>query len=467
MKLLRKTRGRDAQAVSRRSLLKAIGVTAAAAPFVPALDGWAAPGSKAPQRLVLLFAPHGVNPAKYWPIKGPSGAETDFAFPAGDDAILKPLLPHKADMIFFDGLKRDTCCGGMDHERLLDSLYSGSKADGANHRNGTGITIDQMLVNSWAPAKDTTFPSLQFAVQNYFWAGSFAREGAADADMIYSGPGAKIPAEWDPYKMFTKLFGKEVAGAGAGDDAGFMKLRAQKKSILDFVNAELASLQKQVLGKDDGGKVQHHLDAVRDIEKQLQAPMATCGAIEAPDGTIDSKQNDNHPKLIPIMNQLLVAALRCDRTRVASMQYSRAFSELYFRWIPGIKADKFHHDISHMANDPRIGVIQQWYQDWFSQLLTGFKAVTEFGEPMLNNMLVVNAMEMQTPWNHDCATRQPNWIAGKLGGVIPRTGRLIDYKGANDHNQFLVTILHAFGLTDVTRVGNLGTLPGNLPGVIG
>jgi hypothetical protein len=86
---------------------------------------------------------------------------------------------------------------------------------------------------------------------------------------------------------------------------------------------------------------------------------------------------------------------------------------------------------------------------------------------MLNNMLVVNAMEMETPWNHFCANRQPNWIAGKLGGLIPRTGRLLDYKGANDHNQFLVTILHAFGLTDINTIGNLGNLPGKLPNVLG
>jgi hypothetical protein len=457
----------DRHATSRRSLLKALGVSAVAAPFVPVLDGWAASATaaKGPQRLALLFAPHGVNPAKYWPTKG--ATETDFTIPAGDDAILKPLMPHRADMIFFDGLKRATCCGGMDHERLLDSLYSGCKSDGANHRIGTGITIDQIIANRWAPAKTTTFPSLQFAVQNYFWGGSFSREGAADADMIYAGPGAKIPAEWDPTKMFGKLFGNLPAGGSTADPA-FMKLRAQKKSVLDFVNGELTSLQGQVVGKDDRGKIQSHLDAIREIERTLQAPMATCGAIEAPDGTIDSHQNDNHPKLVPIMNKLFAAAFRCDRTRVASLQYSRAFSELYFRWIPGMKADKFHHDISHMANDPRIGIIQQWYQARFAELLQMLKDVTEFGEPMLNNMLVVNAMEMHTPWNHDCANRQPNWIAGKLGGVIPRTGRLIDYKGQNDHHQFLITILHAFGLGDVNMIGNIeGSMPGALPNLLG
>jgi hypothetical protein len=464
MKLL-KSSLMNRHATSRRSLLKALGVSAAAAPFVPGLDGWAAAATKAPLRLVLLFAPHGVNPAKYWPVKGPSAAETDFSFPAGDDAILKPLLPHKADMIFFDGLKRDTF-GPGDHERLFVSLYTGSKV-GPNHKHSNFASIDQIIANRWAPAKETAFPSLQFAVQNWFWAGSFAREGAADSEMIYSGPDAQIPAEWDPYKMYAKLFGDSVAGAGAGDDAAFMKLRAQKKSLLDFVNGELESLQTQVVGKADRAKIDHHLTSVRELERSLQAPAATCGGIEAPNGMIDPKQNDNHPVLIPIMNKLLTAALRCDRTRIASMQYSRAFSEFYFRWLPGFKADRFHHDISHMANDPRIGVIQQWYQARFSELLQMFKDVTEFGEPMLNNMLVVNAMEMETPWNHSCANRQPNWIAGKLGGLIPRTGRLLDYKGANDHNQFLITILHAFGLTDVNTIGELGHLPGKLPNVLG
>jgi hypothetical protein len=406
-----------------------------------------------------------VNPAKYWPTRGPSGAETDFSFPAGDDAICKPLLPHKQDMIFFDGLKRDTF-GPGDHERLLDSLYSAGRV-GTIHKYGTAITVDQIVATRWAPARETTFASLQFAVQNWFWGGSFAREGAADSEMIYSGPDTKIPAEWDPTRMFAKLFGNAVAGAGAGTAADFTRLRAQKKSVLDFVNSELDSLGSQVVGRDDRSKIQSHVQAVREIERTLAAPMATCGAIEAPDGTIDSHQNDNHPKLIPIMNKLLAAALRCDLTRVASMQYSRAFSELYFRWIPGMKADKFHHDISHIANDPRIGVIQQWYQARFAELLQLFKDATEFGRPMLDSMLVVNAMEMHTPWNHDCANRQPNWMAGKLGGAIPRTGRFIDYGGKNDHNQFLVTILHAFGLTDVDRIGNLGTMPGKLPGVLG
>src|SRR5213596_3279023 len=101
MKLLR-TLARGKGTTSRRQLLKALGVSAAAAPLVPALDGWAAPGATSPQRMFLLFSPHGVIPENYLP----SGNETNFTFPTG--GIMEPLNAYKNQMLFITGLKRDT-----------------------------------------------------------------------------------------------------------------------------------------------------------------------------------------------------------------------------------------------------------------------------------------------------------------------------------------------------------------------
>src|SRR5688500_640175 len=82
--------------LSRRALLKALGVSAAAAPFIPTLDSWAAEG--AVQRLLLLFTPDGMVPEQWWP----TGTETAWQFPQG--GILTPLERHKNDMIVFKGL---------------------------------------------------------------------------------------------------------------------------------------------------------------------------------------------------------------------------------------------------------------------------------------------------------------------------------------------------------------------------
>src|SRR5690348_2783544 len=87
-------------ATSRRQLLRALGVSAAATPFIPALDGWAAAAPV--KRLLTVFSPHGVIPENYWP----SGTETAFTFAPG--SILEPMKAHQADMIVFKGLVRAT-----------------------------------------------------------------------------------------------------------------------------------------------------------------------------------------------------------------------------------------------------------------------------------------------------------------------------------------------------------------------
>jgi hypothetical protein len=93
------------------------------------------------------------------------------------------------------------------------------------------------------------------------------------------------------------------------------------------------------------------------------------------------------------------------------------------------------------------------------------KAVDEGGKPMLDNMLVIYVAELYTPWNHQAAPSVA-WTVGHAGGLIPRTGRYIDYGMNNDHNQFLVTMCHAMGVSNVTKVGDLGG-SGPLPGVLG
>jgi hypothetical protein len=54
---------------------------------------------------------------------------------------------------------------------------------------------------------------------------------------------------------------------------------------------------------------------------------------------------------------------------------------------------------------------------------------------------------------------------GKLGGAM-RTGRYLDFGMAKDHNQFLVTMVQALGVSGVNKVGDMGG-EGPLPGVLG
>ena len=81
---------------SRRQFLAGLGISAAAAPFVPLLES-AAGGSEAPpKRFVVLFHPHGVI-REHWL---PTGTETDFTLPS----ILAPLSAVQSRIAVVDGL---------------------------------------------------------------------------------------------------------------------------------------------------------------------------------------------------------------------------------------------------------------------------------------------------------------------------------------------------------------------------
>jgi hypothetical protein len=450
MKLLR-TLARGKGTTTRRQLLKALGVSAAAAPFVPALDGWAAPGAASPQRMFLLFSPHGVIPENYWP----SGNETSFTFPTG--GILEPLNAYKSQMLLFNGIKRDTR-GPGDHERCFCNIWTGT-ALAPGTQEGNGPSIDQIVAKAIKPATD--FESLQFAVQPHYTSDSdsTSRAGRSDGNMIYAGAKQRIPAEFDPFKMFDRLFGGAMTAA---DPAAGDKIRQKRKSILDFVSEELGDLKGTVVGKQDRLKIESHLSSVSDIEHRLSAPVRTCGGVARPDGMLDINVGANFPKIIGIMNSLATAAFACDRTRIASMQYSRGFSRHTHTWL-GLK--DWHHTISHNAGAKGpLTAMQRWYMERFKELFDMLSGVTENGKPMLDSMLCLYINELNTPWNHS-ATVSPSWTVGKANGALPRVGRYINFNGQNDHNQFLTTMCHVMGATAVTKVGDLGTA-GTVPNVL-
>jgi hypothetical protein len=446
----RRALGYGTVTTSRRQLLRALGVSAAAAPFFPALDSWAAGGPV--KRLVTVFYPHGVIPEAYWP----SGTETNWTIPAG--GILEPMMPLKGDMLVFKGLKRPSR-GPGEHERCGGNLWTGTAlAPGSQDANGP--SVDQIVAKAWGNQVD--FQSLQFGAQTSYWAEGDTKDGSPNTSLIYGGARARIYPELDPEKQFARVFGSvKTTGPGAGNMGDIERTRAEKKSILDYVMEEIQAVQPRV-SADDKRKIDSHLELTRDVERRLQLPTQSCGAVEKPAGGIDLLKNDNLPALIKVMNKLMVAALSCDRTRVASMQYSRSFSNHRPMWV-GVKDQ--HHALSHNAGaKTQLAAVAKWYIAQAADLLTQLKTVQEGGKPLLDSMLVFVSSELCTAWNH-VAEPSPNLLLGKAAGAIPRPGRFIDVGSKNDHNQFLTTVCHAMGLTTVNHVGDLG-MDGIMPGIL-
>jgi hypothetical protein len=437
---------------TRRQLLKALGVTAGLAPMLPALDGWAATASDR-KRLLILFTPDGMVPEKWWP----TGSEAAWTLPA--DGTLEPLMAkHKNDMIVMKGLPHKTQGSGA-HEQAMGGLLTGNSLLG-NKRAG-GASIDQIIAK--ALPKVTDFQVLNFGVHSFYGGEGdlTSKRTNVNSYIIYTGPGELVPAEDNPYTLFDRIFAG-VGTGGVGDTMAMDKLRAERRSILDYVKQDITDVEVKV-GKQDRGKIAAHLEATREIERRLDSAGAKpVGAIEKPQGGIALDRNANFPMLIPILNKLLVQTLAADRTRVATMQYSRGFSLVKHDWLG---AKEQHHFLSHKtAEKPILAAIQKWYMGHINTLLDNLKAIPEGEGSMFDNMLVVYVNELHTGWDH-APGPNPIWWAGKLGGVVPKTGRFLDFAGAYDHNQMLCTMAHAMGVTSVNQVGNMGK-GGVIPGLI-
>jgi hypothetical protein len=441
--------------LNRRQLLKALGVSAAAAPLIPSLDAWGAGPKK---RLLLLFTSSGTIPETWYP----TGTETAWTFPKGGS--LEPLAKHQASMILMKGLNRGAS-GGGGHEQSMGGLWTGNSC---LNSNALAPSVDQIIAKKLGPmhaADGVPFASLPFGVMSFY-----AGEGDITSKiknnnpyMIHGDGGAKIASECSPYVMFDKLFANLMPGA---PPAQMDQIRAEKRSIIDAVKGDLADVQN-VVARDDKLKISSHLDAVRDIERRLDAGgAALMGAIpDRPMAGIALDRTANYPQLIDIMNKMVVAAFSTDRTRIASLQYSRGFSQIVHKWVG---ANSAHHTLSHMTTQkPVLSAIQQWYAQRFVSLIDLFKATPDQGKTLFDSTLMVYSNELCLGWEHSVAPAATWWASGSnFGGTLKGTGRYVDYTTSGDYNQMLVSVCQAMGVMDVPRVGNFAKKDGGLPNLL-
>jgi len=440
---------------SRRQLLKALGLGAAAVPLMPRLDGWAA-GSAPPTRLLLLFSSSGVVPENY----NPTGTETAWNFPTGMLASTAPLTDHKADIIFLKGLARGAG-GGGGHEQSMGGLWTGNVC-----QNSAALapSVDQIIASKLP--KMTKYQSYPFGVMC-----GYAKDGDITSKlknnnpyMIHGPGGSKILSETDIYKNFDNLF----AGLGSGGPADMMnmdKLRAERQSVLDALKEDFNDVTAKV-GKEDRAKIAQHLDGIRDIERRLSSAGPTLmGAIPArPGAGIALDKSANYPMLIDITNKMVVATLSSDITRIATLQYSRGFSQIKHTWA-GATTD--HHTLSHMTSQKDVlSKIQGFYCTKLADLLKQMKAVQEGGQNLLDSNLCVYSNELALGWTHGVSPAATWWATGNKGrmnGIIKSTGRFLDFSdGSYDYNQMLQTVVRAMGVQGVDKVGNFGK-PGVIP----
>jgi Protein of unknown function (DUF1552) len=422
--------------LSRRSFLRGVGGVALALPFLDAMRPARvrAETPPIPKRFVALFSPNGTI-AGAW---NPTGTENSFTLPA----ILAPLEAHKQDIVVLEGVRMTSTTKGpgsahmkgvghlLTGRELLEGEFTGG--GGATSGWASGISVDQEMVNHEAVIKGSKFKSLQLGVR--------VKSAEVRGRISYRGAADPLPPEEDPKKAFHMLFGE------AGIDASTIEgLKQDRQSVLDFVKDDFQRLDKQ-LGAEDRQKLDAHMSTISDIEKRV-ALLGT-QVCTGPDMPAEVALTDaNAPQISRLQIDILVRALACDLTRVASFMWMKGTSGHTFPWLD---ISDGHHDLSHEGDDNttaknKLVKINTWYSGEFAYLLSEMKKVVEAdGTTLLDNSLLLWGNELGKGNSHS-RDDIPFVLAGGCQGAI-ETGRYLAYDNAPPHNNLLLAALHAMGV---------------------
>ena len=407
----------------RRRFLAGAGATLIAGSLFGALRGESRAGSgDLNKRLVVFFTPNGTV-HKHW---RPQGSGESFSFAPG--SILEPLAKHKSKVLVCDGIDYKAT---DNHEGGMAAMLTGG--GGAASSSG-GMSVDQLVASKIG--QGTKFASLELGVQTSAWGGN------VQTRMSYLGPGVYAPPDDSPKSVYKRMFGDVSA-----DPAAAFQLLARKKSVLDLVNGEIKDLRKRV-GKAERDKLDAHLASLQKVEAGLQAGAApTCDAPGAP-LDLDPYDNASFPAIGKAQMDLLVLALACGMTRVASLQWNHTVGPAVFSWL-GLSEG--HHALSHHDDSNVQGVAdfvkaERWYTGQFVYLLDALAATPDpEGGSLLDSTLVVWCKEMGDGRLHDC--KSVPWVLA--GGKTFSLGRYVDFGGAA-HQKLLVSICQAMGLENQT-----------------
>jgi hypothetical protein len=425
---------------SRRAALAALAAIPATLPLARRLRADSS-GAPAPRRLVILMQNNGTQQANFWP-----GA--DMSSPILDSLFLDPQIQKD------NGLRAKTTLvkgvyippdlngtNGNEHDMGFARMFTGERLISVGGQPwGGGRSVDQILARDWGIETLTT-AVLASAFEPHPKPGFDHRESFS-----YLGAATLKHPRVDPLQAYRYLF----AVPPGVDVSQRLRLR---QSVLDAAAGNLSEVSAR-LGPRERQKLDYHLTAIRDVERRLGG--AACGAtMPAPpdylamDPNAEVNEDTYITRLVDNMIDLAVMALKCDMTRIASVQFGYGGGKWRFAW-KGIDMnchdDVAHYDVGDAGSTPentaRVVAMNQYYASCVARLATGLDAIPEGDGTILDNTLLVWGNE-QGRGDHS-QENVPTVLIGKAAGALPTGGRVID-QGPQVFNRLGCTILNLLG----------------------
>ena len=330
---------------------------AIALPFLEIMEPKKAHGEPAvaPKRILACFSPNGMAMPDW---DSSAGGE---ALTIAPGSVLEPLTAHTSDLLLLSGINLNTAINqpGFPHNLGVSHGLTGQfivpdptiPTMEGDRGFANGPSIDQVIASKVGGS--TKFASLQFGVQTEMHGGNPL------SFISYTGPLQPIPSEPDPQKAFDRIF----TDLEVGDPAQLAVIRAQRRSVLDFVQGSFDALNPK-LGTADRQKLDQHLTQVREIEKRIDLGAVGENCAAPPFSPVgDYNSNESYPAVTQLMMDMIVMSFACDLTRVSTLQWSAGNSYTVFGWL-GQSTD--HHEMSHSdfafaEHYNQLLAINRWY----------------------------------------------------------------------------------------------------------
>jgi len=436
----------------RRTFLRGAGAVVGL-PLLDAMVPAFAATAPTVKRLGFIYLPNGVarnfTGIDYWT---PEGEGRQFEL----SPILKPLEPYRDRLTVISGLAQTQAEANEenasgDHTKATASWLTGvrcKRTEGADIE--VGVSADQLAAN--VLGRQTVLPSLELSIDLSMLAGQCENSYSCIYlnTLAWRTPTSPLPTENNPRIVFERLFGN------GGTNAQRASLARENRSILDAVSEDFARLTR-ALGPSDRVQVDEYLEAVREVERRIQAverlgDQAGLPSLERPRGI--PERFDEHVKL---MYELQWLAFQADLTRVVTFMLGR---ELNFRTYPEIGITTGHHTLSHHSDRPdlletyaRLNTHQAQLFAWFLDKLA---ATPEGNGTLLDDSLFLYGSAMSNPNLHAHIDLPITLVGGAAGR--PGSGHHLVYPRATPMTNLLLSMLDA---ADVS-VDALGDSTGRL-----
>ena len=338
---------------TRRAFLRAMGAGMAALPFSRLLENSVAQaaGETLPLKFITIYHPHGLS-AEYWAMKS---SDTETAFDLGyKDCSLQPFddaatygKSFKDKILVLEGIDHLSNANGHDS---AGTILTGSTIDGGARRPSNS-SLDQYLAVTKGLGSETRITSVNLGVGN----------DATDPGLTlsYGDGGAPLPKIIDPVAAFHLLFDGLAVSSNPADMAAAERKRKLGQSVVDYVRWDVTRLRTG-LAANEQQKLDQHLNALKEIEKQLGGGSTTgpaCMVPAAPDASKFPKlkqYNGGEPYFDAITDahiDMLAQALACDVTRFGTL----FLNDLSYASNPlALPADN-HGAVAHIYNASTVG----------------------------------------------------------------------------------------------------------------